>query len=151
MTSSRRHCTIKSHPLEGIRHRGHGMPYPDLGGIRRGTLHVQTFGDFLVQPTSGAKIEWLSQAGLPIHTGNNSGQPRISYTLQRGRGIFYLDMVFHDSVGPEGATQSVGRDSEAVPGSLLPQKRHGWIQRPWMAAALNERSSWPLLAVWSCG
>ena len=60
-------------------------------------------------------------------------------------------MVFHDSEVPEGGTQWVGRGSQGVHGSLLCLLRHSWIQRPRIAAALDECSGRPLLTVWTCG
>ena len=78
-----------------------------------------TLRDFMVPPKSGAKIEWLSQTGLPRHTGKKPGGPRLINTLQCCRGKYHPDMVGHDSGGPEGVPRRDGRGRWAVPGSLL--------------------------------
>ena len=87
--------------MEGIKHREHGTPHPDLGRIRRGTSQVWTPGEFLGPPKIGVKTEWKSRAGLPSHTGNDTGKLFISDTLQLACGKFNQYMVGHDSGGPE--------------------------------------------------
>ena len=53
-------------------------------------------------------------------------------------------MIVHDSGVTEGGPQQDGRGRQAVPGSLLRQLRHYWLQIQGMATALDERPNWSL-------
>ena len=112
---------------------------------------MQTLGDFLGPPASGDKTEWLSRAVIPSHLVNDAGRPCVSDILQRGCGKFYPYMVGHYSGGLEGVTRWVGRFIRVVPGGFLRRLRNGWIQRPRLTAALDERAGQTILTVWPPG